>query len=72
MPSTRHTACSHPGMRMPLTSVFARIALLLVLAITASGCELVGGIFKAGMWIGALGVVAVVALVLVAVMKLKR
>jgi hypothetical protein len=56
---------------MPQTSALARITVLIVLALTASGCELIGGIFKAGVWVGALGVVAVVVLVVVAVAKLK-
>lgn len=54
------------------TATLARIALLVVLGLTTSGCELVGGIFKAGMWIGALGVVGIAVLVLFVVMKLKR
>jgi hypothetical protein len=41
--------------------------LLLVLIVAASttlaGCELVGGIFKAGMWVGVLFVVIIVAIV---------
>ena len=41
--------------------------LLLVLLVAASlalpGCEVVGGIFKAGMWVGVLGVVIVLAIV---------
>lgn len=54
------------------TATLARIALLVVLGLTTSGCELVGGIFKAGIWIGALGVVGIAVLVLFVVMKLKR
>lgn len=29
-----------------------------------SGCEIIGGIFKAGVWVGVLGVFAVVALLI--------
>lgn len=54
------------------TSVLARISLLVMLGVTTAGCELIGGIFKAGMWIGALGVIAIVILVVVALRKLKR
>jgi hypothetical protein len=54
------------------TSALARIALLVFLGVATSGCELVGGIFKAGMWIGALAVIAIVVLVVVVVAKLKR
>lgn len=56
---------------MPHTSTLARIALLVVLGVTTAGCELVGGIFKAGMWVGALGVIAVAVLIVVAVAKMK-
>jgi len=33
------------------------------LAFGSSGCKVIGGIFKAGVWVGALGVVAVLALI---------
>jgi len=36
---------------------------LLSLAVGSSGCKVIGGIFKAGVWVGALGVVAVIALI---------
>jgi hypothetical protein len=54
------------------TSALARVALLVVLGLSTSGCELVGGIFKAGIWVGALGVVAIAVLILFVVMKLKK
>ena len=53
------------------TTAVARIALLVFLGLSAAGCELVGGIFKAGMWVGALGVVLVVVLLVVAVGKMR-
>ena len=53
------------------TSTLSRIALLVFLGVSAAGCELVGGIFKAGMWIGALGVILVVVLLVVVVGKFK-
>ena len=53
------------------TTPVARIALLVFLGLSAAGCELVGGIFKAGMWVGALGVVLVVVLLVVAVGKMR-
>ena len=43
-----------------------RVLMLVVLvaaAMTLSGCEAIGGIFKAGMWVGVLGVVVVIAIV---------
>lgn len=53
------------------SSTLSRIALLVFLGVSAAGCELVGGIFKAGMWVGALGVILVVVLLVVAVGKLR-
>jgi hypothetical protein len=38
-----------------------RIVLVLLLAVVASGCSVVGGIFKAGFWTGIIIVVLVVA-----------
>jgi hypothetical protein len=37
------------------------LTLLTILAVSSAGCEVVGGIFKAGMWVG----VIIVALILV-------
>jgi hypothetical protein len=54
------------------THVLARIAVLIMLGVTAAGCELVGGIFKAGVWVGALAVIAIVLLLVVAVAKMRR
>ena len=53
------------------TSTLSRISLLVILGMTAAGCEVVGGIFKAGIWVGALGVIAVVVLLVVVVGKMK-
>lgn len=47
------------------------LLLLVLLAISGGGCEMIGGIFKAGVWVGGLGVVAVIVLVAVVVMKMK-
>lgn len=54
------------------TSVIARVALLVVLGVTTSGCEVIGGIFKAGIWVGALGVILIAVLVAMAAMKFRR
>ena len=54
------------------SSTLSRIALLVILGVSAAGCEVVGGIFKAGMWVGALGVIAVVVLLIVVVGKMRR
>ena len=32
-------------------------------ALSLAGCEAIGGIFKAGMWVGVLAVVAVIVLI---------
>ena len=48
-------------------------ALALVVAITLlSGCDVIGGIFKAGVWVGIVLVVVVVAGLLWLVGKLRR
>lgn len=40
------------------------LAMVTLLVTTLSSCELIGGIFKAGMWTGVILVVVVVALVI--------
>jgi hypothetical protein len=54
------------------TSTLARIGVLIALGLSSAGCEVVGGIFKAGIWVGGLGVVAVVVLVIVVLAKIRR
>jgi len=39
------------------------LVLLVVAAMSLSGCEAIAGIFKAGMWVGILGVVIVIAVI---------
>ena len=39
------------------------LMLLMIVAVSSSGCEVIGGIFKAGMWVG----VILVALILIVV-----
>jgi uncharacterized membrane protein YkvI len=46
--------------------------LLLSVTTTFAGCEMFGEIFKAGMWIGVIVVVAVIALVLWLLRKMRR
>jgi hypothetical protein len=53
------------------TSTLSRIALLVILGVTAAGCEAIGGIFKAGAWVGAIGVIFVVVLLVVIVGKMR-
>ena len=44
-------------------SRYGLIVLLVLVSLTAPGCEVIGGIFKAGVWVGVLMVVIVLALV---------
>ena len=44
-------------------SRYALIVLLVLVSLTTAGCEVIGDIFKAGMWVGVLMVVIVLALV---------
>ena len=53
------------------TSTLSRIALLVFLGVSAAGCEAIAGIFKAGIWVGALGVIAVAVLAVVLIGKMK-
>ena len=46
-----------------------RVMLIVLLAMSAAACELIGGIFKAGVWVGAIGVILVVVLLVVVVAK---
>ena len=53
------------------SSTLSRIAALVLLGVTAAGCEVVGGIFKAGVWVGGLAVIAVVLLLVFVVAKVR-
>jgi uncharacterized membrane protein YkvI len=44
-------------------NMLLRLNLLMLLAMSAAGCQLVEGIFKAGMWVGILLVVLIVGIV---------
>jgi hypothetical protein len=61
-----------PEKDMLTSSSLARIALLVFLGVSASGCEVIGGIFKAGVWVGAIAVVFVVVLLVVIGRKFTR
>jgi hypothetical protein len=43
--------------------VWAQLLLLVLVAVFLPGCAVVGGIFKAGAWVGALAVILVIAIV---------
>jgi hypothetical protein len=50
-------------MSAQLLSRYLPITLLVLASTTFAGCEVVGGIFKAGVWAGVLMVVVLVAIV---------
>jgi hypothetical protein len=55
------------------TIVMAWLQLMLLVVVTMSlaGCELAGGIFKAGAWFGALAVIILIAIVGIVAVKLR-
>ncbi len=46
--------------KLNLTTI---VSLLLVVAVTLSSCQAIAGIFKAGVWVGIIIVVVIVALI---------
>lgn len=48
------------------------LLLLVLLSLSGAGCEVIGGVFKAGIWVGGLGVVVVLVIVGFVVMKMRR
>jgi hypothetical protein len=56
---------------LPARRVALIIAIVFVGAM-ASGCEAIGTIFKAGVWVGAVAVIAAIALVAFIAMKVGR
>ena len=42
---------------------FLWLLLLVLTAVPLAGCELIGGIFQAGMWVGAIFIVLIIAIV---------
>jgi hypothetical protein len=51
-----------------MLSYLARVLLVVLLAITAAGCSVVGGIFKAGFWVGLI----IAAVIVVGIFALLR
>ena len=51
-----------------MLSSSARVLLVVLLAVTLAGCEVVGGIFKAGFWVGIV-IAAVIVVGLVALLR---
>lgn len=46
-----------------------QILLVVLLAVAVSGCEVIGGIFKAGFWVGAIVVILIAAVIMFIVAK---
>ncbi len=55
-----------------LFAVFSRLSLVVLAGIALTGCEVVEGIFKAGMAVGMFLVIAVIALIAFVVSKARR
>jgi hypothetical protein len=55
-----------------LLAAFSRLFLVVLAGVAVAGCELAEGIFKAGMAFGVFIVIAVVALVIFLVSKVRR
>lgn len=51
-----------------MLSYAARLLLIVLLAVTLAGCQVVGGIFKAGFWVG----IVIAAVIVVGVVALLR
>lgn len=48
------------------------IPIFLILMTTMSSCEVIGGIFKAGMWVGIIIVVLIIAIIFWLINKAKK
>jgi len=53
-------------------NVRAALVLMLVMAISLSSCEVIEGIFKAGVWVGVIIVVVIIALVFWVIRKVGK
>ena len=56
---------------METRAVVLRTLMLIVLAVSASGCQAIGTIFEAGAWTGAIMVVLILAAVAFVIAKLR-
>jgi hypothetical protein len=56
-------------LTVTITRAVFPIVLVVLLAIAVSGCEVIGGIFKAGFWAGAIVVILIAAAVMFIVAK---
>jgi uncharacterized membrane protein YcjF (UPF0283 family) len=53
-----------------MKNTFYVFLLLVIVSISLTSCELVGDIFKAGVWVGILAVAAVIGLIIFLIAKL--
>ncbi|HTV24007.1 MAG TPA: hypothetical protein VMG12_35190 [Polyangiaceae bacterium] len=58
--------------RLASSELAPYFAVLLLASTQLMGCAVVKGIFKAGVWVGVLGVFAVIGLIVFAISKLGR
>ena len=42
---------------------WVQLLIIVLIAMTTAGCELAGNIFQAGMWVGAIMIVGIIAIV---------
>lgn len=74
----RHLACgraserSHRANRWRMRMRVLTVLLLLLVTTTLTGCELIGDIFQAGIWVGVIAVLAILALVGFLVSRTRR
>ena len=69
-PSSKVGPFTGHGVRGGRTLRWTALSGVLAAALATTGCELVGGIFKAGFWVGIVAVVAIVGLLAFAARKL--
>jgi hypothetical protein len=53
------------------SATLPRMTALVLLGISTSGCEVIGGIFKAGVGVGAVAVIAVILVIGFAIAKMR-
>jgi hypothetical protein len=58
-------------MEWPAAARYIVLSLLLVTLVSATGCEAVAGIFKAGMWVGVIMAVVVIGGIGMLVMRMR-
>jgi hypothetical protein len=54
-----------------IVMAWLQLVLLVLVTMSVAGCELAGGIFKAGAWVGALAVIILIAIVGIVAVKIR-